>query len=840
MEKDSRSNPTSEAVPPRRVAVIAVHGVANQQPGATARRIARLVAGPRGDRPSPYQAPTEVPMQISVAKPPDVTPPAEAQRISQGTDPDDAGDDLLDFVQPTVRAAVDGKYDHHPVRSRPHPRAPSPQTSREDLLVHNIFRSQLAQIELPVGDRVWETLRLETRDHERKCELHIHEMYWADLSRLGNSLLSPLLGLYQLLFFLPVLGQRTLAFAQACMPEKKRRGLLWRAWIQAHEFASVSLAVVVPILTLSVLDLMVVVTALHLLSEGDWLPLVPGVALVAAVTALSYRRRQLKLPDRWSWRIATPLILAALVLLVWRRFGDQPELRPIWWTLAVITLCLACWLANHLLLAIYDARLPGSRLLGDLVIGIGLIGLSALAWAHPELDEFTARLTEISSTGLIVGYWGFWLTFAVFAIASIGLGGLVVRRAGDDRERLRRASWTAHLSLLLTVPAVLLTNLSFWAVVIWASEHFLTRQEGAVASGFHVFEPAQIESWRETLVLSVPPFFAVWLVAVLLALISSLWATWPAIRADVHRRRGDAEVLNRSNWVGRSLSDGFTGTRRAVRLIQGLILAALPVGAAYMLYGWATTRRWPTQFLPPLLLLLLAVGFAAAILGRGPLAFLAFGFRSGLDIAFDVVNWLRSDPPSQTPSGRILCRYFSLLRHLESWRHPQDGGPYDAIIIVAHSQGAVIAADGLRFRHRNTQDRRDGDSAAPTRPIHLLTMGAPLHQLYGLRFPYRYGWAWSDKPWQEAEANAPEALGVAGWTNLYHSGDYVGRFLWHPQSDAKTDAPYDTEVTRRDGLRTERCLGAGGHNTYWDGHSPGVTEGLDELIAEACRGVDVS
>src|SRR5207302_2379106 len=98
--------------------------------------------------------------------------------------------------------------------------------------------------------------------------------------------------------------------------------------------------------------------------------------------------------------------------------------------------------------------------------------------------------------------------------------------------------------------------------------------------------------------------------------------------------------------------------------------------------------------------LFLAVGVwlvLALIAAKGPFKGIALGLRSGLDVALDVINWLRLHPLQSNPRARICARFHSLLRHVEQWRDPHDGTGFKAIVILAHSQGSVIVADFLRF-----------------------------------------------------------------------------------------------------------------------------------------------
>jgi hypothetical protein len=182
------------------------------------------------------------------------------------------------------------------------------------------------------------------------------------------------------------------------------------------------------------------------------------------------------------------------------------------------------------------------------------------------------------------------------------------------------------------------------------------------------------------------------------------------------------------------------------------------------------------------------------------------------------------------------------------------------VVIVAESQGAVIAADLLRFIRMARL--ADADStlvpAAGTRLV-LFTMGAPLRQAYGLRFPHLYGWARHEltatstdaaSPIAAATKPVPDELGVSLWLNAYRSGDYIGRNLWRPD-----DAPFAFDapemsaglplragsfpIAASDSVpplnRREFCIGAGGHVHYHDSTAPQIALALDALIC-GCPG----
>ena len=140
------------------------------------------------------------------------------------------------------------------------------------------------------------------------------------------------------------------------------------------------------------------------------------------------------------------------------------------------------------------------------------------------------------------------------------------------------------------------------------------------------------------------------------------------------------------------------------------------------------------------LILLLAIGYLFFSRLVDPII---SGLRGGLDIALDVVNYLRPHPQHRTARARILGRYTSLLKYITNWRDPQNPSRgYSRIVVLAHSQGAVITSDLLRALSLGTvaDDNElaclNAESGAPGNiPIRVFAMGSPLRQLYAARFP---------------------------------------------------------------------------------------------------------
>jgi hypothetical protein len=222
--------------------------------------------------------------------------------------------------------------------------------------------------------------------------------------------------------------------------------------------------------------------------------------------------------------------------------------------------------------------------------------------------------------------------------------------------------------------------------------------------------------------------------------------------------------------------------------------------------------------------ILLTASASSLVAFGGRLNQISLGLRGVIDAVLDVDNYLRVHPRTNNPSAQIYARYASLLRYLCSQTLP-DGEPYDAFVIVAHSQGTVITADLLRF-----------------------TMGSPIHQLYSYAFPHLYRWAIQEEPAADkmtlvlppqVKPDPNELLSVKKWVNAYRSGDYVGRYLWRSNlSEYKwlkvnLETPPQNLSETLDGSRREFCIGGGAHTHYWDKTAPEVAWEIDRLIREA-------
>ena len=157
--------------------------------------------------------------------------------------------------------------------------------------------------------------------------------------------------------------------------------------------------------------------------------------------------------------------------------------------------------------------------------------------------------------------------------------------------------------------------------------------------------------------------------------------------------------------------------------------------------------------------------------------------HQGLDLATDVTMYFRGRSWASSDQHRtdelLKTRFGSVVDDIVDAKVGQ-------LVVVAHSQGTVIAVDALRGRSNGTK-------------VDLLTMGSPLRSLYARFFPLGFG-----ELVQEVGPN------VKRWVNLFRADDYVGR-------DLCLKDPY-----------RERQIGGQGHEHYWTDAS--VLEELEGFI----------
>ncbi len=227
------------------------------------------------------------------------------------------------------------------------------------------------------------------------------------------------------------------------------------------------------------------------------------------------------------------------------------------------------------------------------------------------------------------------------------------------------------------------------------------------------------------------------------------------------------------------------------------------------------------------------------------------GVRSGMDMAADVLNFLREPSrfrgsnsktrfqqavvpkqeavPKQKavpkleimPRQRILARFAALIAYIQGGG--LDGGGYDSVVFFAHSQGTVLTTSLLSLSETVI--------ALPER-CDLITFGCPLRNLLLWRLPSQFSWVLqlSDAsllPSGHANAFVRRVNGT--WVNVGSDGDIVGRSLFGDP----LPTPTTPETVMSSGksplfVWSDLSMGPGDHGSYWN-DPKGITFG--QLLA---------
>lgn len=847
------TNPPSQAPEPETVAVIVVHGVADQAPNESARAIAALLSSQNSPTRQKYKIFEEDNIRIDVAE------------------PQSSGGETQTFYVRAKRMSQKGGKDSSPES------AVSPGINCADdpgiVMMHDQLQGYVAKGD----DATYRTVRLaaERQAGGTNTRVHIYEMYWADLSRVGSGLLRIFGEVYQLLLHVPSLGRHAV---DAAGISDGRDNSAWQRLIERQRWAAYFLTVPIPLLNLWMFgSLLIGLTGPLVVAKlSDTLKPLPAVLVIGLAAtiylATTLPRRDLPLPV-WS---VVPLALLGTAIALY-------VLMQAWHLSFAITALVAVaglWAGGSWLLARYSRTQPDARKFGRVSLILVVLGLVAgLLFTQPNEDSIMTAAFHVIEV-LYVAAGVAWLVFFVSQLLALYTGWrarrLMASQLSDEDskrrfDRLQRAERTA--SLTLAIPAVSFIVIT---MVLWAGLHQVLEQ-AVETKGYsswvlrHLVTPEEEKTLTEhsnaawQMILLSTPELIVLLALVGLAIVLALWATLPVVISEV---RPPAEVDD-PRRLGQWLNRGFDLLALAGTVLIVACILVMPVVAAHLVFRYQGTAALGHSLLTSLgvedklisavtsamseksagvlgLLGTLVAGTAVGLFAfGGRLKMLTGGVRPVLDVLLDVDNYLREHPLDNNPRSRIFARYVALLRHISTWRDAENR-PYQSVVIVAHSQGTVITVDLLRYLC--CYQEASLTELGKTIPVKLLTMGSPLRQLYGLRFPHFYAWARHLDPAAEAAASAfdippgrlpdPSLFKAKTWVNVYRSGDYVGRHLWRIDVDLSSvmlpgpasESPRKHVSIDDKGLRREYCVGAGAHTHYWDGTAPLVAEALDDLI----------
>ena len=835
-----------------RVAIVVVHGIADQKPGQTVREVARLLCLSQKGAPqyehgaAAYEqgeiqgvlVPVEKlepgggPLAETAAPAPMVQEARkqERERRAPGTP--------SGFYQAHQAAVAETAAPAH---------VPSAEevTAAKDLgMALNDYL--LGRLVLPEDEALYESTRVSLRRRADHRALDVYEMYWADLSRLGKGGLRALSALYQLFFHLSTLAADVVD--QVSLDAHGGAG--WRLLQRFHAWAAWLMKGPIALLQLPML-LMVAFGSAALVNEDLQVQLVGaafGVAAVAltALAGLAWLREP---SGRWRWVKLLVLFAAALAsvgVALFSLMTDFWQPQAYFAASALAVLLLGAYIVER-----YSGVTPGVRVLGHVVV---VTALAALCVDGALLiPQVTTQFEWMCTAALHVTEWLLaaellaWAAFVLVQSAALVLGWWL----GRGRNAATQASLhTARLGLIGSSSLFVVLSLVLWSVVSYVASRALDKlpyHPIVFGTGYRSAEIFLEERVQTLGAFFTPLIFAIALgfaAALLVLLPSLLEEISPSINVDARGvRKGAPEWARRlGNW----LSAGVRALGTAARYL--VPLGAIAGGALYLAFVLRTFTLTLgvggalTVWIVDVLNLfegetLVAVGKwlaggAITLAALGSRFTQTFGrLRVAIDAVLDIDNYFADPPNRRPPRARIFSRYASLLRYLRA-------SGYARVVIVSHSQGTVISADLLRHLHAQGRLR---DLVGP-KGLSLVTVGSPLRDLYAERFPLLYRWMGAREPAFAGAGPAAADLGAAEWVNACRSGDYVGRFIWTPSSDPALAGPkYGVAVVGPDGRveaqragdRCEFCLGAGAHTHYFSDDAIALAAEIERLVGGA-------
>ncbi|MDZ4354987.1 MAG: hypothetical protein U1B84_01005 [Variovorax sp.] len=841
---------------PERVAVIAIHGVADQKAGDTARSIASLMLNNPGEGATYRQADCDthllpVPPLTSMvqqrtqhqdknakaategaaAQKAYVPPVRKAMRQSKTSD--FSADDWISTAEADDAGVVRAAKGRGPLTPRELKKS-NPDIAFSDYL---LFKSQRAEPD----HEAYEATRVRmTRDatdaqgQPTQQRIDVHEMYWADLSRLPGSVARIVAELFTIVFRLSQLGRDAVdRAAEAAGANKKPRPPVARPWVWLARLQTALDWIFANLLANIFLQLLLiglVIAGLGGLARAEPAPdafsltelLRRVLAVVVPVLAFWWYCYQAR--STASARIVVGLYTCVAVVFLWTQV-------PAHWVVGLTWVALLVALADRALRIARD-RFPAARTWGlglmALTVAALLVHVAINAAAAGAIDDLRhwvragMRVVEYLLIGVVV-WWG--------GAALLLIAWLIAGEAVPDRSPAARGSIaTGRLGLFVSLAAFVALTMVAWAVLTNLVEL------GARGVAYAPFWFSKDMCWgdganflhdryeRSTQTFALTAGLTLSLLAYLVAVLV------PSLFAELKVAFGTSEGLGLWLGAGYRRLDGFVTFLTTLSVLGACVVALLLVlkqcdvevgawldGVVIALSGVSQTG------LKPLIFTAATLTAAVSLLG-GFLSRTVPGLRMPLDVALDVDGHFREFPRRAIPRARIFSRYVSLLEHVAAQG-------YDRIVIVAHSQGTVISTELLRylqFRAEQNVDTRVTElwAALNKSRLLLLTAGCPLRQLYAARFPHLYAWVTAE----DANGGGPSAakVGVDRWVNLYTAGDYVGRWLWG--ADDKSYEPVSVPPAWCATAEHEACLGRGAHTHYFDLDQAYVARWIDWMV----------
>jgi hypothetical protein len=810
----------TQAQTQQRVAVVVVHGIADQKPGETVRQLARLLCHGGAGEPRFVQGEVRE-VLVPVA------------RLEAGS----ACAELATAREMPVNAQTrpgspSGFFQQH----RSLNQTCGEQTQEQDLGC-DLNDYLLSRLALSDGDALYQSSRVSLQHRDSQRAVDLFEMYWADLSRLGQGGLAALGSLYRLFVSLSTLSADVVD--QAALGQPRRAA--W-SWLQRlHAWSAWLLRGPALLVQLGMLLLFLVGAFAAVPVEQQQQVLVALFSIGTIVFLALALFVQVRSARTWPSLLLGLGAVASAALAIYAQWDGSGHVYLYLGANVIVMAAVGFWLVQR-----YARAVHGVRRLGQALVALTIALLCLQAW---RIFPYVTTLYEwLFAAALGVGEQLFalillvWTVFVVVQLAALVLGLWLGR---DAAPAVRCALYTARLGLVVATALFAVLSLVLWSVLSYVAGHWLDIPYQA--QFFDAGPWPSGSAFLDQRVRSLGGFFTPLVVLSTLLGIAGFMVLAPALLEEIKPttnidalgpRPGAAEWARR---LGGWLSGASSEVGKALKfLIPAGAVAGSVLYLAFAARQFAfvlgfdgvvvqTLNGWLDYFQGETLVSAgkWLAGGALTVAALGSRFSNTFGrLRVALDAVTDVSNYFDDPPDGQSPRARIYSRYASLLAYLRA-------AGYQRIVIVAHSQGTVISADLLRYLHEQDRLRAvTGDL-----PLSLLTVGSPLRDLYAERFPLLYGWMGEAPTAFETARPSAADIGVREWVNACRSGDYVGRFLWTPVTDsanfkvATLDEQGHADAARA-GDRTEFCLGAGGHTRYFSNDALVLAREMERLMVE--------
>jgi len=646
--------------------------------------------------------------------------------------------------------------------------------------------------------------RLTSRRRTDSTEVHIYEMFWADLARPTSSVISFFLAFFQLILHLPSLSR-------LAIDTRPDADWSWRVFQFLHRYASRVLQIALPLA--QVVLLIVLSSAIPAVTKVQNLRLVSAIvggALVAIIGFLLMNRsRRPAFNSKIPWLVvsfvpAVVVVTIIFAMVYWAGWNEILVLTIAIWALGA---GLVWWALD----AYQDTR-PGIWGIGwgfycAALVTFGVFGYYARQVTNESISHEASFWIQEASfwtvQWLLVSLRLSWILLALFAGLAFLFGAITWRRAAE-KAKARAAVRTSRFALALPSFLFVLVTSFIWAGLFSVgrkiNDPFFTQEVLSHADGvsrdacprwlarvgeyFDVFpnvgmaegfprdcearKPAcagpqqdscscssstQRDYLRGVLAWSTGYGSYLAVLITLAGLIILVWWALPSVltekfppRLPYDARKTDpprSATNHESAWMGSWTSRGLDSIS-VVTLLTWVAIFIIPLVFMYagpLSLDMANCVREHSMEVTKLLVCrVITVASTAAILA----AFVRYS-SPVLRVILDVDTYVRTGPKEATPRAKIFERYVSLLRHIVQYEGA-DGRGYDHIVIVAHSLGALISGDLLNLLQHQKNDPElqplgYGPKEEKTKtPIRLFTMGNPLRQLLNHFFPYLYDW----------------------------------------------------------------------------------------------------